>query len=348
GVTAGVIGVDSVGHITMLNPSLENMFNLHASDLIGKTILELSPFLGKERIEQLLDLTKHKQNTKYQEQITISQQGQLRVYNVQITQERGETTGKALVITIDDITELVEAHRALAWTEVAKRIAHEIKNPLTPIQLSAERIRRRYSHMIVQDKEIFDKCLNTIVRQVGDIGRMVNEFSAFARMPKINTQLADIRQPLKEASFLIEVSKSGISFEQDFSEEPLWGEFDTRLLGQAFGNVIKNASESIESLSLVERSAKGHILLRAYRNGAQIIVEIIDNGRGLPSSGRSSLLEPYITTRKKGTGLGLAIVRKIVEEHKGYMELHDAPQDFYNGMGAMIRMVFPYVNKIDV
>lgn len=345
GVTAGVIGVDSAGKITMVNRSLENMFNLRAEELIGSTILGLSQLLGEESINQVLELARHRQYRKYKEQITILQKEQTRVYNIQVTQEEGVVNDKALVVTIDDITELVEAHRALAWAEVAKRIAHEIKNPLTPIQLAAERLKRRYSFMITQDKDIFDKCLNTIVRQVGDIGRMVNEFSAFARMPKMQLTLADIRKPLQEACFLIEISNSDIIFEQVISKEALWSEIDSRLLGQAFGNIIKNASESIESIPIKDRQAKGHILIKAYRREDRIIVEFIDNGRGLPSSERQKLLEPYITTRKKGTGLGLAIVRKTVEEHKGHIELHDAPKSFYNGIGAMIRMVFPYNTK---
>ncbi len=152
-------------------------------------------------------------------------------------------------MTIDDITDLVQAQRSSAWADVARRIAHEIKNPLTPIQLSAERIRRRYGKVITEDREIFDQCTDTIIRQVEDIGRMVDEFSAFARMPKPEMKVVDLREALREASFLVEVSRSDIAFERDFGNEPLKGTFDSRLMAQAFGNVIKNAAEAIEASS---------------------------------------------------------------------------------------------------
>jgi two-component system nitrogen regulation sensor histidine kinase NtrY len=223
---------------------------------------------------------------------------------------------------------------------VARRIAHEIKNPLTPIQLSAERIRRRFGAVITEDREVFDQCTQTIIRQVGDIGRMVDEFSAFARMPKPDMQTIDLREPLREASFLIEVSRAEIRFTRNFGPEPLMGTFDARLLSQAFGNLIKNAAEAIEAAER-ESGVQGEIVIRAARRGGDIVVEVVDNGKGLPRENRQRLLEPYMTTREKGTGLGLAIVKKIVEDHGGRLELHDAPGDFHNGRGAMIRIVLP-------
>ena len=246
------------------------------------------------------------------------------------------------VVTVDDITDLVSAQRSSAWADVARRIAHEIKNPLTPIQLSAERIRRRFGKVIVEDREVFDQCTETIIRQVGDIGRMVDEFSAFARMPKPEMKLLDLREPLREASFLVEVSRAEITFERDFGGEPLMGTFDSRLLSQAFGNLIKNAAEAIEAAEL-ESGRKGTIRIRAARRGNSFVVDVIDNGKGLPRENRQRLLEPYMTTREKGTGLGLAIVKKIVEDHGGTLELHDAPREFDQGRGAMIRILLPAV-----
>jgi len=248
--------------------------------------------------------------------------------------------GESYVVTVDDITDLVSAQRSSAWADVARRIAHEIKNPLTPIQLSAERIRRRFGAAITEDREVFDQCTQTIIRQVGDIGRMVDEFSAFARMPKPDMQAIDLREPLREASFLVEVSRADIAFTRDFGSEPLMGTFDARLLSQAFGNLIKNAAEAIEAAER-ESGVKGAILIRAARVGKDFVVEVIDNGKGLPRENRQRLLEPYMTTREKGTGLGLAIVKKIVEDHGGRLELHDAPADFHDGRGAMIRIVLP-------
>jgi len=270
--------------------------------------------------------------------------GVARTFNVQVTVEDTESEDHSYVVTVDDITDLVQAQRSSAWADVARRIAHEIKNPLTPIQLSAERIRRRYGKVITEDREVFDQCTDTIIRQVGDIGRMVDEFSAFARMPKPEMRLMDMREALREASFLIEVSRSDIRFQNDFGAEKLVGSFDSRLIGQAFGNVIKNASEAIDGLPKEDRAKEGeggHILIRSYQADGQLVVDVIDNGKGLPGDDRQKLLEPYMTTREKGTGLGLAIVRKIVEDHGGHLELHDAPSDFHGGRGAMIRMVFP-------
>lgn len=339
GVTAGVVGVDDSGDITTINRSTESMFNIKSDMVIGKSILMLNSAIG-----QVFEIARSSGKTIHREQVTITQGGRNRVYNVQITMEDADAKGHSWVITIDDITDLVEAQRSSAWADVARRIAHEIKNPLTPIQLSAERIRRRYGKVIVDDREVFDQCTDTIIRQVGDIGRMVDEFSSFARMPKPEVHTLDVREPLREACFLIEVSRHDIEFERDFGDKPLIGSFDSRMIGQAFGNVIKNASEAIDALP-PDIAGNGHIRVRSYQKGHELFVEVIDNGKGLPKEQRQKLLEPYMTTREKGTGLGLAIVRKIVEEHSGHLELHDAPSDFYNGRGAMIRMVFPAVNE---
>ncbi|WP_412058525.1 ATP-binding protein [Bartonella sp. DGB2] len=334
GVTAGVAGIDQHGDITAINRSAETMFGIEASAVIGKTIHSLSVDIAR-----VFEMARGLERDHYHEQVTLSAFGRSLVYHVQITQEEDDGQGRSWVLTVDDITNLVEAQRSAAWADVARRIAHEIKNPLTPIQLSAERIRRRYGKRIIDDREVFDQCVDTIIRQVGDIGRMVDEFSSFARMPKPQIQLLDIRIPLREACFLIEVTRHDILFERDFEEIPMVGAFDSRLLSQAFTNVIKNASEAIDA-RMAERHDKGHILIRSYRQESLFVVEVIDNGKGLPKEQRQRLLEPYITTRRKGTGLGLAIVRKIIEEHGGYMQLYDAPETFYGGQGAMIRMCF--------
>ena len=339
GVNAGVAGIDENGDVTIINRSAETMFGITPEDVIGNSILSLNAEIG-----QVFEVPRATGRTNHREQAALSGHGRNRVYNVQVTMEEGDGQGQSWVLTIDDITDLVEAQRSTAWADVARRIAHEIKNPLTPIQLSAERIRRRYGKVITDDREVFDQCVDTIIRQVGDIGRMVDEFSSFARMPKPEMHQLDMREPLREACFLVEVSRHDIKFERDLGDEPLIGEFDNRLIGQAFGNVIKNASEAIDAVD-PEKNIEGHILVRSYREGDNLIADIIDNGKGLPKEQRQKLLEPYMTTREKGTGLGLAIVRKIVEDHGGYMELHDAPVNFYGGRGAMIRMIFPAVTQ---
>ncbi|MCX2697110.1 MULTISPECIES: sensor histidine kinase NtrY-like [Ochrobactrum] len=338
GVTAGVIGIESDGSISILNRSAEHMFGVSSEDAIGKSLSSIAPEIG-----QAFEVARTTGRTVHREQVSMTRNGVARTYNVQVTVEDADSDDHSYVVTVDDITDLVQAQRSSAWADVARRIAHEIKNPLTPIQLSAERIRRRYGKVIVEDREVFDQCTDTIIRQVGDIGRMVDEFSSFARMPKPEMKAMDMREALREASFLIEVSRQDIKFTNDYGSEKLIGSFDSRLIGQAFGNVIKNASEAIDAVPKEERG-EGHILVRSKKADGQLIVDVIDNGKGLPRDDRQKLLEPYMTTREKGTGLGLAIVRKIVEDHGGHLELHDAPADFYEGRGAMIRMIFPEVS----
>jgi two-component system nitrogen regulation sensor histidine kinase NtrY len=337
GVTAGVIGVDASGTVSIVNRSAETMLAMSSAETVGQNLSAVLPQVGR-----VFEVGRNSGRQVYRDQVTFFRGGTERTFNIQITIEQDESDSdeKSYVVTVDDITDLVQAQRSSAWADVARRIAHEIKNPLTPIQLSAERIRRRFGKIIVDDREIFDQCTDTIIRQVGDIGRMVDEFSAFARMPKPDIRLLDLREPLREASFLVEVSRHDIAFERDFTAEPLMGRFDARLMSQAFGNVIKNAAEAIEAAER-QGSEPGVIRIEARRAGDFVQVDLIDNGKGLPRENRQRLLEPYMTTREKGTGLGLAIVKKIVEDHGGRLELHDAPQSFHGGVGAMIRMVLP-------
>ncbi len=340
GVTAGVISVNGDGVIGIINRSAEAMFSLDPAMAAGKNLTALVPEIGL-----VFEVAHATGRSVYRDQVAMSRRGSARTFNVQITLEDAGSFEHSYVVTVDDITDLVEAQRSSAWADVARRIAHEIKNPLTPIQLSAERLRRRYGKVITEDREVFEQCTETIIRQVGDIGRMVDEFSSFARMPKPDIKTVDLREALREASFLVEVSRSDIRFERDFGDLPLLGQFDSRLMGQAFGNVIKNAAESVDSI-VKEGLNDGHILIRSRRVADTLVVEILDNGKGLPREHRQRLLEPYMTTREKGTGLGLAIVKKIVEEHGGQLELHDAPEDFYAGRGAMIRMIFPTTQTV--
>ena len=337
GVTSGVIGVDSRGEIAILNRSAIEMFALTEKKAVGANLAKVLPHIGK-----VFEVARKSRRKACREQVTFLRRDAERTFDIQITVEESDEreSGQSYVVTIDDITDLVQAQRSTAWADVARRIAHEIKNPLTPIQLSAERIKRRYGKVITEDREVFDQCTDTIVRQVGDIGRMVDEFSAFARMPKPTMERLDLRDVLHEASFLVEVSRSEIAFERNYGDTALVGLFDSRLMNQAFGNIIKNAAEATE-LAAHERDGGGVIRIEAQRSGETITVSIMDNGRGLPTENRQRLLEPYMTTREKGTGLGLAIVRKIIEDHGGTLELHDAPRSFYNGRGAMIRVTVP-------
>ena len=341
GVTAAVIGVEDDGIITIVNPSAEYFLALPSDQLMGQKLALVAP-----EVDRVLAEAAVRHRGEYREQINMIRSGKERTLNVQVTREETRGSVDSYVITLDDITDLVVAQRSTAWADVARRIAHEIKNPLTPIQLSAERLKRRYGKQIAEDdKAVFNQCTDTIVRQVEDIGRMVDEFSAFARMPKPTKQRSDLREILTDAVFLREIGSAEVEFQREFGDEPLEGCFDARMLAQAVGNIVKNAVESIEAVpdEELEGKGKGKVLIRSSfdREQDRFIVDVIDNGRGLPTENRHRILEPYMTMREKGTGLGLAIVKKIIEEHGGQLELHDAPVDFDRGRGAMIRIVLP-------
>jgi two-component system nitrogen regulation sensor histidine kinase NtrY len=283
----------------------------------------------------------------HHDQVTIIRSGRERTINIRVTTERATGQAHGYVVTLDDITDLVTAQRSSAWADIARRIAHEIKNPLTPIQLSAERLKRKFGRSISEDKDVFDQCTDTIIRQVGDIGRMVDEFSSFARMPKPTMQTGNLSDVVREAVFLVSVSQPEIGFDTKVPSEALVGRFDSRLLGQALGNLIKNATEAILAVP-PSADFKGQVEVVARTEGASIVVDVIDNGIGLPRENRHRLLEPYVTTREKGTGLGLAIVTKIIEEHGGRVELLDAPAVAHGGHGAMIRITLPRADVVQV
>lgn len=348
GVSAGVLGVNDAGRVTVANNPAAAILSTGKKVEQGQKLQAISPVVHGV----FVDAVRSRRNDFRNTVSFIDHSGRERVLNVHVNLDRqaaatdGTRPARTHVVTVDDISDLVDAQRSTAWADVARRIAHEIKNPLTPIQLSAERIRRRYGKAIADDdRDVFDQCTETIIRQVGDIGRMVDEFSSFARMPKPLMQLRDLRETVREAAFLVEVSRSEIKFERDLPESPLPAMIDDRLVGQAIGNVIKNASEAIEArlASHSKPDMAGHIMVHAYAAKAPglIHVDVIDNGRGLPRQNRSKLLEPYMTTREKGTGLGLAIVRKVMEDHGGSLQLHDAPASFHDGTGALVRLIFP-------
>jgi two-component system, NtrC family, nitrogen regulation sensor histidine kinase NtrY len=258
---------------------------------------------------------------------------------VRVSAEQTSQSRDSYIITLDDITELVSAQRTSAWGDVARRIAHEIKNPLTPIQLSAERIRRKFGKVITEDKAIFEQCTDTIVRQVDDIRRMVDEFSRFARMPKPVMEGEDVADTVRQAVFLMRVGNPDIDFEAEIKDDPMRAQFDRRLISQALTNIIKNATEAIEAVP-AEELGKGRIEVVAGIEGDDIVIDVIDNGIGLPKVARARLLEPYVTTRSKGTGLGLAIVGRVLEDHGGKIELHDAADIRPGQRGAWMRLRF--------
>jgi two-component system nitrogen regulation sensor histidine kinase NtrY len=331
GVGAGVIGLNAAGKITILNRSAERLLGVNESQMIGRSAIDAIPEIGALIRDAFAD------NYRVNGTVTMSRGGRERTFNVRVTTEQADESEHGYVITFDDITELVTAQRSSAWADIARRIAHEIKNPLTPIQLSAERLKRKYGKTLLQDREVFEQCTETIIRQVGDIGRMVDEFSSFARMPKPVVEVQDLAETIRQAVFLQRVGHQNIKFEVELPPGAMTARYDRRLISQALTNILKNAAEAIEALPQEERD-KGRILVRAVSGGDEIAIDVIDNGPGLPKENRERLLEPYVTTREKGTGLGLAIVGKIFEEHGGRIELNDAPPDFANGRGAWIRL----------
>ena len=331
GVSAGVVGIAPDGSVSSVNSAAEQLLAPGApGSIVGRKVTDVLP-----ELTELMEGAAASRGRAVRAQTSIRRGGRERILNAQVTTQAG--SDGAFVLTLDDITDLVAAQRSTAWADVARRIAHEIKNPLTPIQLSAERLNRRYGRKLTEDREVFDQCTGTIVRQVEDIKRMVDEFSSFARMPKPKKERADLREIVGEAAFLREMARNDIRFDVVTGDEPIHGHFDTRLLGQAIGNVIKNATEAIDAMP--ER--KGRVAVIGRRVGDHAVLDVIDNGKGLPKEDRQKLLEPYVTNREKGTGLGLAIVKKIVEDHGGAMELHDAPPAFEDGVGAMVRFWLP-------
>jgi len=334
GASAGVIGVDPDGKISILNRSAEKLIGHIEADALGRPLAEVVPELAA-----LFDEARSGFQRLVQGQVMINRGGRDRNLSVRVTTEQSAAAQHGFVITLDDITDLVTAQRTSAWADVARRIAHEIKNPLTPIQLSAERLRRKYGAAISVDKAVFEQCTDTIVRQVEDIKRMVDEFSRFARMPKPVMAAEDVADTVRQVVFLMRVGNADIDIEVETPDGPLPAEFDRRLISQGLTNIIKNATEAIAAVPPAELE-RGCIKVQVQRDGGDINIDVFDNGIGLPKDNRNRLLEPYVTTREKGTGLGLAIVGRILEEHGGSIELNDLPKGMFGGRGAWARLRF--------
>jgi len=334
GASAGVIGVDAESCISILNRSAEKLIGRTEADALGRPLTDIVPELAA-----MFAAARSGMQRLVQDQVTINRNGRERNLSVRVTSEQSGAAEGGYVMTLDDITELVTAQRTSAWADVARRIAHEIKNPLTPIQLSAERLRRKYAAMIKDDGGIFQQCTDTIVRQVDDIKRMVDEFSRFARMPKPVMTAEDVADTVRQVVFLQRVGNADIAIDLEIAEDPMRAHFDRRLISQALTNIIKNATEAIAAVP-PEELGRGRIRVWAGREGNDIVIDVIDNGIGLPKENRSRLLEPYVTTRDKGTGLGLAIVGRILEEHGGRIELRDAADKIPGQRGAWMRLRF--------
>lgn len=357
GVSAGVIGLDASGRINIINRSAINLIGAAREGLAGQLVDEAIPELG-----DLVRQTMAKPEGRAQGQIDIARGGRTRNLTVRVTRESPSESERGYVVTFDDITDLITAQRTSAWADVARRIAHEIKNPLTPIQLSAERLRRKYKGEIQTDPDVFEQCTQTIIRQVSDIGRMVDEFSSFARMPQPVMKGEDIRELVRHSVFLQRVALPQIVFDLEVPDQPVVIPCDGRLVTQALTNVLKNAGEAVKARFAKAGNPEGEgeqiaeggrIEIRIVPSSGHMSVEVSDNGVGLPTDDRHRLTEPYVTKRAKGTGLGLAIVKKIMEDHQGELLLDDAPETDATGQprgsGARVRLTFPLQhNQSDV
>ena len=323
-VSAGVVGLDSMGRISAANRQAQLLLGLQNNQGRGLKLSKVAPEvaavaaqLGRSaEVEEEVDIVRGRETLR------------LRV--------RASRIEDGLVLTFDDITRLVTAQRNAAWRDVARRIAHEIKNPLTPIQLSADRLRKKYRKDIAPEElETFDRCTDTIVRQVGDITRLIDEFSAFARMPAPKFSEQDASELIRAAVFAQQVASPEIDVKLSEPVPHVRLLADERMLAQALTNILKNAAEAVSARR--HAKAKGLIQARLVCNDMGVAFEVEDNGIGLPAKDRDRLTEPYVTTREKGTGLGLAIVKRILEDHGGDLELTDARE----GSGALVILRLP-------
>jgi two-component system nitrogen regulation sensor histidine kinase NtrY len=335
GVSAGVIGLDEAMRINLPNRSASQLLGMDLEREIGRPLAEVAP--------EFAPLLARPASGRPAE-IRIGPPAERRTLLARLSPE---LEGRGYVLTFDDISALVQAQRQAAWADVARRIAHEIKNPLTPIQLSAERLKRRYLRQIQEDPDTFKLCTDTIVRQVEDIGRMVDEFSAFARMPQPVMREEDLAHVLREALVLPQNARPDIAWQADLPEGPAPALCDRRLIGQALANLIQNALDSVTLRAQQEAEAGarrpppiGRIALSLRRAGGFWAISVEDDGLGLPrGEERERLTEPYVTHKPKGTGLGLAIVKKIMEDHGGRIVLTDARE----GPGARAELLLPVI-----
>ena len=347
GVSAGVIGLDSQGQITLVSRSAQSLLNINEEKVVGKKLSDALPVFAP-----ILEKHEHQGlKAESRDEISISLGDEERTFAVRVTREEAGEGDVGSVVTLDDITELVSAQRSSAWADVARRIAHEIKNPLTPIILSVERLRRKYANVLEEDQRAtFEKLTETIERQAGDIKSMVDEFASFARIPKPVIEAGDFRDVVQEPVILFREGHPAVAFRMDVPDDPVRGSFDRRLMTQAVTNLVKNATEAVESAAEKEGEPyEPQVVAALIQEQGRLIIQVTDNGIGLPKSNRNRLLEPYVTTKgSKGTGLGLAIVQKIVEQHGGTLVLEDVSatespnSSDAPARGARVRLILPH------
>ena len=340
-VTSGVVGLDAAGAVDFVNRSGLSLLRLQSAPL-GRRLADVVPEWAA-----LLERARSGQSGVVQDEIRLVRGGALETLLVRVAARLGaDGTPEGYVVAFDDVTELVSAQRMAAWADVARRIAHEIKNPLTPIQLSAERVKRRFGRELESaSAEKLGELTDVIVRQTNDLRRIVDEFSRFARMPEPERRRSDLAALLRETVTLQSAAFDPIVLEDDLPEGAVIAEFDPTQIGQAFTNLIKNAGEAVETR--MERDgpdAPARVSVSMAIDGAEAVIRVADTGIGLPQD-RARLFEPYVTTRDKGTGLGLPIVKKIIEEHGGALTLSDADPDETGHRGAEASIRLPIMEQ---
>jgi len=342
GVSVGVIGLNAKAEVDLPNKTALSIFEISEDEIAGQFLPDVIP-----ELLNLVGAALAKPDQFIEEQINITRQGVFKSLQVRISSERAGGNTEGFVVTIDDITKLVSAERTAAWADVARRIAHEIKNPLTPIQLSAERLHRKYLHEITSDPEVFARCTETIIRQVGDIRRMVDEFSGFARMPAPTFAQEDVTELTRQTILFLEMSSPNVAFDLDFPDQPVELYCDGRLVAQALTNIVKNAVEAITTRRETDDDQSGfdgEVSISLLTNEQYTTIRVRDNGAGLPIELGERLTEPYVTTRAKGTGLGLAIVHKIMADHGGEIVLESRDGE----KGAVVSLVFSHAQLKDL
>ncbi len=336
GVSAGVIGLDGQGRVDLPNRAASELMGSDLMAAIGLPLQHVVPEFGP--LLEAVQATPERAGTV---EVQVGPPSNRRTLLVRIGTEMKGAGIDGFVVTFDDITELLSAQRKAAWSDVARRIAHEIKNPLTPIQLAAERLKRRFTKEIQSDPETFAQCADTIVRHVGDIGRMVDEFSAFARMPQPVIKPEDIGRIAREALVLQRQAHPEITWVTDLPDRGPIAACDRRLVSQALANLLMNAADAVAMRPRGE-GEKGCITLAIKMDGDTIGLAVTDDGVGLPAEDRDRLTEPYVTHKPKGTGLGLAIVKKIMEDHGGRLALEDRA----DGPGAVASLILPAMANV--
>jgi len=323
--------LDDKGCIHLPNRSASKLLGIDLENEIGKELMTVIP-----EISELLKRSRNRPDKLFSDEIKIERNGHSSILMINIAGEKLGVETLGYVVTFDDVTELLSAQRKAAWADVARRIAHEIKNPLTPIQLSAERLKRRYMRQITDDSDTFSLCTDTIIRQVEEIGKMVDEFSSFARMPQATLKNENLSVICHRALFLERNRLKNIDYQLELPDDPIYLRCDSLQIGQALTNLLKNAAESV-----VNHNKQGIGVIRCSLsqvltdNPPLVSIAVHDNGAGLPEAGRENLTEPYVTRREGGTGLGLAIVKKIMEDHSGKIVLSNNEDG-----GATINLLF--------